>query len=156
MTLIGALALLLAASPASAAPSFDYFIGNWSCEGYFIKSKKPLASDLEFRVDPQTGQLTKRHTDRAPNSYKASESWAVESDGKGYRATIVNPGGMRWYTASGWEGDRLAWKRIGEGEPAEEFVYTRKDRATMVFEWWISRDGAPLALGDTLTCTKRG
>lgn len=141
-------------SPPTPAQVFGYFEGDWSCEGYFIRSKKPLASDFSFRFDADTGQLNKRHIDRAPNRFKAYEIWAVLSNNRGLRATIADPSGLRWYKTTGWDGDRLAWERVGEGEPVEQFVYTRKNATTMVFEWWIARDGAPIAMGDTLTCTR--
>ena len=73
--------LLVAAaeSPSAiAAPDLAYFQGNWSCEGHFVKSGKPLASDLEFSFDRDTGQLVKRHIDRAPSTYKSHEIIVID------------------------------------------------------------------------------
>jgi hypothetical protein len=145
-------ALLLANDPAQSP--FDYFVGKWSCEGYFVASKKPLASDIEFNVDSTTGQLIKRHIDRAPGQYRAAEMWTTNPDHTKFRAAITDTSGMRWYTTTGWVEDRLVWSRSGAGEPGEQFAYARKDPDTMTIEWWIARDGKPLAMGDTLTCKR--
>ena len=151
-------ASLLAAAPAAPAAidPLAYFEGAWNCAGQFEPSKKPLASTLVFRRDPDTGALLKQHADVAPATYKAAETWSFAKPAGGYRAAIADGfSGLRWYASPGWEGDRWTWTRSGAGEPGEQFVYVRAGPTTMTVEWRLSRAGAPLTLGDTLDCRKR-
>ena len=148
--------LLAAASPEPAAPDpLVYFEGAWTCAGHFEPSKKPLASTMVFRRDPDTGAVLKQHRDAAPGNYRAAETWSFAKGAGGFRAAVADGfSGLRWYASPGWEGDRWAWSRQGAGEPGEQFVYVRTGPATMTVDWMISRAGAPLVLGDTLACTK--
>jgi len=147
---------LLAAASSPAAPDpLAYFEGAWTCAGHFEPSKKPLASEMVFRRDPDTGALLKQHRDAAPGIYKAAETWSFSRVAGGFRATVADGyNGLRWYASPGWEGDRWTWSRQGAGEPAEQFVYSRTAPARMTVDWMISRAGAPIVLGDTLACTK--
>lgn len=142
---------LLAMQDTPPSP-LRYFDGSWSCEGHFIPSNRPLASDMTFR--PSIGEASaKDHQDRAPGRYHAQEVWAP-APGGGYRATIVSNAGMRWFTSPGWEGDRWTWsRRPSAGEPEERFVYVRTGDDRMDVEWWVWRNQA-LELGDVLHCDK--
>lgn len=154
--LIAGLLAAAAAAPEPAAPDpLSYFEGAWTCAGHFEPSKKPLASTLTFRRDPDTGALLKQHRDAAPGTYVAAETWSFAKTPGGFRAAIADSfSGQRWYASPGWEGDRWTWSRQGAGEPGEQFVYVRTGPTTMTVDWMISRAGAPLVLGDTLACTK--
>ena len=142
-------------APAPPPSPWSYFEGNWSCAGVFLPSNRPLASDMGFQVDPHGGALVKTHQDRAPGRYAATETWGAAPDGKTYRAVIAASGGLRWYRSDGWKGDEWTWSRLrDDSEPEEAFAYIRQDAATMVVEWRISRNGAPMTVGDRLTCRK--
>jgi len=148
---LASVALLADPSPRP----WDYFEGNWSCAGVFLPSNRPLASDISFQVDPRSGALVKSHLDRPPGRYAATETWAQAPDGKTYRASIASSVGMRWYRSDGWKGDEWIWSRLRDkDEPEEAFAFTRLDPDSMVVEWRISRNGAPLTVGDRLACHK--
>jgi hypothetical protein len=146
--------LASAALLADPAPSpWTYFEGAWGCEGVFLPSNRPLASDIAFRDDPRSGALVKDHLDRPPGRYAATETWALAPDGKTYRAGIASSGAMRWYRSEGWKGDEWTWTRQRDAaEPEEAFAFIRQDPATMIVEWRISRNGAPMTVGDRITC----
>ena len=67
---------------------------------------------------------------------------------------LSGPATMRWFTSSGWEGNRWTWSRhIAEGESEERFVYIRTSALQMDVEWWTIRSGS-LEMGDILHCRK--
>lgn len=148
------LALASVALLADPQPSpWTYFVGDWSCAGVFLPSNRPLASDIGFRIDLHSGALVKAHQDREPGRYAATETWGQAPDGKTYRAVIASGGGLRWYRSEGWKSDEWTWSRArDDGEPEEAFAFIRQDPKTMVVEWRISRNGAPIAVGDRITC----
>ncbi len=152
------LAFILASAVLATDPPpspWAYFEGQWRCEGVFLPSNRPLASDIGFQIDPHSGALVKIHQDRPPGRYAAAETWGLAPDGKSYRAVIASGGGLRWYRSEGWKGDEWVWSRQrDDGEPEEAFAFLRQDPATMVVEWRISRNGAPMTVGDRLTCRK--
>ena len=148
------LELVLALGWQEPAPApLRYFDGRWSCEGHFIPSNRPLASEMTFQ--PSLGDASVRHhQDQAPGRYEAQEIWAA-APGGGFRAAVLSsPAGMRWFTSPGWEGDRWTWSRhTGAGEPEERFVYVRVGDGRMDVEWWVSRQGG-LEPGDILHCER--
>lgn len=143
---------LQAAAPAAPSP-LAWFEGQWACEGHFIPSNRPLASDMTFHRSA-TGVLVKSHQDLAPGRYKAEETWGPSPAGV-FRASIASdPAGIRWFTSEGWDGDRWTWTRHTAGdEPAERFVYVRVSDERMDMEWWTTRP-AGLEMGDILHCSK--
>lgn len=149
----GLLLLVLQSVEPAPPPPLTYFEGRWSCEGHFIPSNRPLASDMTFRRS-ETGALIKSHQDRPPGRYAAEETWGPSPAGM-FRASIAsNPTGVRWFTSEGWSGDRWTWTRHTAGdEPAERFVYVRVDEERMDVEWWATRP-AGLELGDILHCNR--
>lgn len=153
---IAALALLAAAQPvgAPAADRFDALVGSWACRGHFIKSGSPLASRLAIERDPGTQALVVHHDDLPPTNYKSLETWTMLADGS-FRAAVASAGNMRWYTATGWQGDTLAWTRSDGAAPVDQFAYILTGPGKMRVDWSISRGGGPLTLGDTLDCARR-
>jgi hypothetical protein len=153
---IAALALLAASTQPVAAPAadrFDALVGVWICRGHFIKSGNPLASRLVIARDAGTMALVVHHDDLPPTTYKSLETWTMLADGS-FRAAVASAGNMRWYTATGWQGDTLAWTRSEGAAPIEQFAYTLTGPGKMRVDWSVSRGGGPLTLGDTLDCAR--
>ena len=139
----------------AARDDLRYFVGTWNCSGHFEPSRRPLASDMTFGVEDETGTIRKRHRDRAPGTYVATETWGRSASGGAYRAVIADRSGVRWYDSAGWLGPRWTWTRVTTGtEPAERFIYDRLAEDVMRVDWWVSRAGGPLTLGDTLECRR--
>lgn len=143
--------------PASAATpdGFDPLIGEWACEGYFVGSGRKIESVIAFARDASTGALIVRHDDSAPNVYHALEVWTSTRGVAPFRAAVANNGGMRWFHATGWADGTLTWSRPEGGEPVEQFAYSLQPDDRLQIDWMIARNGAPLTLGDRLTCVKR-
>lgn len=142
-------------SPAPAVDGFDRLIGEWACDGYFVESGRRIVSALTFTRDATTGALIVRHDDSAPNVYHAMEVWTSTRGIAPFRAAVANNGGMRWFHATGWVDGMLTWSRPEGGEPAEQFAYSFQPDGRLQVDWMIARNGAPLTLGDRLSCTKR-
>ncbi len=141
---------------APAGDGFDAMAGGWTCDGYFVKSGKKIASALDIRRDAASRALIVRHDDSAPNIYHALEIWTSTKGAPPFRAAIANEGGMRWYVSAGWIGDTLTWSRPDATKPEEQFAYTLDRVAgTLRIDWLIARDGAAPTLGDRLTCRRR-
>ena len=154
--MIAALALLAASAQpvaVSAADRFDALVGGWTCRGHFIKSGSPLASRLVITRDAGTMALVIHHDDLPPTTYKSLETWTMLADGS-FRAAVASAGNMRWYSATGWQSDTLAWTRSEGAAPVEQFAYTLTGPGKMRVDWSIARGGGPLALGDTLDCVR--
>lgn len=141
--------------PAPAADGFDPLLGEWACDGYFVESGRRIVSALAFTRDASTGALIVRHDDSAPNVYHAMEVWTSTRGVAPFRAAVANNGGMRWFHASGWTDGTLTWSRPEEEEPIEQFAYSLQSDGRLQVDWMIARNGAPLTLGDRLTCAKR-
>jgi len=153
---IAALALLAATAQPAAAPTadrFDALVGAWTCRGHFIKSGSPLASRLAIARDAGTQALVVHHDDLPPTTYNSLETWTMLADGS-FRAAVASAGNMRWYSATGWQGDTLAWTRSESAAPVEQFAYTLTGPGRMRVDWSVSRGGGPLTLGDTLDCAR--
>jgi hypothetical protein len=145
-----------AAATHQQADAMAYFAGRWRCSGHFEPSMKPLASMMEFSADLDADIMIKHHRDQPPGQYVADEFWGYARGAGVFRATIADTSnGVRWYVSRGWEGDKWIWSRERvSGEPPERFDYTKVSDDRMQVEWWRSRAGAPLAVGDMLTCDR--
>lgn len=140
---------------ALAPDGFDPLIGGWACAGYFVGSGRRIESALAFTRDAGTGALVVRHDDSAPNVYHALEVWTSTRGAAPFRAAVANDGGMRWFHAAGWTDGTLTWSRPEEGPPVEQFAYSLQPGGQLQVDWLIARNGAPITLGDRLTCRKR-
>lgn len=144
-----------ASAQARGDDGFDPLVGRWTCDGYFVKSGKKIASLVEISRDAPSRALIVRHDDSAPNVYHALELWTSTAGAAPFRAAIANESGMRWYVSAGWIGDRLAWSRPDGANPEEQFIYILDPAAgTFQIDWLIARNGGTPTLGDRLTCRR--
>ncbi|GAA4501802.1 hypothetical protein [Gluconacetobacter tumulicola] len=133
------------------APPFPQIEGSWSCEGYFVRNKRPIASDISITRDAGSGALVLHHDDRPPGPYHSLEVWSNGKDGS-LKSSISDVYGMRWFAARGWDGKALKWDRTEGGAVIEQFTYAFGDANTLKVDWAVSHNGSPLTIGDTLTC----
>jgi hypothetical protein len=104
-----------------------FYSGDWSGRGQFA-SGRPIEADVSFRPELDGQWLQYRHTDRAPNSYKALGMWGIESATRKLTMTLNDSGGgARTFTSDGWTGGALTFARTVSNEPLREerFVFTR-------------------------------
>lgn len=125
--------------------------GNWSCEGYFIRNKRPISADMSITHDVRSGALVLHHDDRAPGSYHSLEVWSASKDGS-LKSAISDAYGMRWFTSHDWDGRSLKLNRIEDGTVVEQFSYEFRDTNTFKIDWAVSRNGNRLTTGDTILC----
>jgi len=156
-----ALALLLAGGICSAAESalpirvMAPLLGSWKCEGVFPASGKRIASTLRLESSLGGAVVLKHHDDLPPSTYRALETWAYDAKAGQFRAAVVDgSGGMRLFSAPGWEGDTLTWTSAPDVQPAQKFIYVREAGGALRVDWQIMR-GNQFVVGDTLTCKRQ-
>jgi hypothetical protein len=146
------------ASPAHMEALTSYFSGLWAGSGQFSNGKA-IEADVEFR--PELGQqwLSYRHTDRAPNRYQALGLWGWNNNsGKLEMSVADNFGGLRQFSAPGWDGHELVFSRsnaAGSSLTAERFVFTRETDNSFKMRYEVSKDGLEWRLGDWLLFQRR-
>jgi len=136
--------------------AMDALIGHWQCDGVFPASGKTIASTMRFETDLGGSAVLKHHDDTSPPaSYHAVEAWGYDAKAQRFNATILDSfGGARRFSSDGWQGDTLAWTSAPELQPAQRFVYVRKDAGILRVDWEIMREGH-FVVGDTLTCKRQ-
>ncbi len=161
MRALAPIALLLICGACMAAErtlpirAMDPLLGSWACQGVFPASGKVIASTMHLASELGGAGVLKRHDDLPPSSYRALEIWAYDAKTLQFRASVVDgSGGVRQFSASGWDGDTLTWTSAPDVQPAQKFVYVRQPQGTLRVDWQIMRDGR-FVLGDTLTCKRQ-
>jgi hypothetical protein len=145
-------------SLSDALEPLAFFTGQWTCEGTFIKSGKPIASQLRFEPALDGAWLQLRADDLPPNRFHALELWGFDSKAKQFKNFIFdNFGGARLFTSSGWAGDTLTWSGdvlSGKPESDQQFVFERKSPSAFAVTWQVRSPGQDWTVGDRLTCNR--
>jgi hypothetical protein len=156
-------------SAQSAAPSavsslksevepLSFFLGQWSCEGEFPATKKPISSRVAATASLDGSWLLFRWDDIAPNQFHALEMWGYDKDAKQFTNFIFdNFGPARLFHSPGWESDKLIWTGDALVSPPnlnQRFLIERKPPNSFVISWQMHKPGADWATGDRLTCTR--
>ena len=113
-----------------------FFSGDWRGAGHFA-SGKAIEADVNFALDLDGQWLRYRHTDRAPNRYKALGMWGIDSTSGALTMTVNdNFGGARSFTSSGWADGAVTFTRVAPATKEERFIFQRlaADRFTMRYE----------------------
>lgn len=155
--------LAQATSTPAAQPRFEppvpvpadlasFFTGEWSGRGQFA-SGRPIEADVSFHPELDGQWLQYRHTDRAPNKYKALGMWGIETASHKLVMTLNDSSGTaRAFTSDGWAGGALTFARTVSREPLREerFSFTRlsDNSFRMVFE--VRADDKPWRMIDQL------
>ena len=83
-----------------------FFVGQWSCDGEFTASKKPISSHIAAAPDLDGAWLALRWDDNDPNVFHALELWGFDKTAKRFtNHTHDNFGGVRFFNSPGWDGD---------------------------------------------------
>lgn len=172
LPVISALFCIVAIAPAlngqSQTPSsvlkpelqpLSYFIGQWSCQGEFVATKKPISSRVSVSSDLDGSWLAFRWDDNAPNVFHALELWGFDKSANHFMNFIHdNFGGVRLFTAPGWGGETLTWTGNALPHPSlgERFVIERNSPKQFVISWEVHKPQAQQwTVGDRLTCRQQ-
>ena len=135
-----------------------YFEGSWSCDGVFVGSGKPIASNLGFSAELEGAWLTVHSDDVPPNRFHARELWGFDKKAKQFSNFIFdNFGGARLFTSPGWEGDKLIWTGgaiANTAPPDQRFIFQKASPEEMVVSWEVRKPQGDWVVGDRLTCRK--
>ncbi|HLN98198.1 MAG TPA: DUF1579 family protein [Pyrinomonadaceae bacterium] len=131
----------------------EFFIGQWSGAGEFSNARK-IEADVSFSADLDNQWLNYRHTDRAPNKYKATGMWGFDRDSERFLMLVTdNFGGARLFVSDGWLDGRIVFNsaRLLAVSPMQErFTFARESANTFRMTYETSRDGNTWRLGDYL------
>jgi hypothetical protein len=142
-----------------------FFSGEWAGAGEFASGKK-IEADVSFSPDLDNQWLVYRHTDRAPNSYKALGMWGDEYASKKFIMVINdNFGGARLFSSEGWHDGKIVFLRQNTLAPQtgaaaqsgnqERFTFERQTDETFKMTYEVSKDGANWRMGDYLIFKKK-
>jgi hypothetical protein len=135
----------------------SFFSGDWTGRGQFA-SGRPIEADASFRLELDGQWLQYRHTDRAPNSYKALGMWGIESATRKLVMTLNDSGGgARNFTSEGWNDGALTFVRTVSAEPLleERFVFTRLSERSFRMAYEVRKGEQPWRMIDALTFERR-
>lgn len=129
-----------------------FFTGEWSGRGQFA-SGRPIEADVSFRPELDGQWLQYRHTDRAPNRYKALGMWGIETASHKLVMTLNDSSGTaRTFASDGWTDGSIVFARTVSQDPLREerFTFSRlsDNSFRMVFE--VRADGKPWRMIDQL------
>jgi hypothetical protein len=148
------------AEPPTRVPSdlAEFFSGDWSGKGQFA-SGRPIEADVSLRLELDGQWLQYRHTDRAPNSYKALGMWGIESATRKLVMTLNDSGGgARSFGSDGWTGGVLTFVRTISAEPLREerFVFTRLSENSFRMAYEVHAGEQPWRMIDQLVFERVG
>lgn len=165
LLLVFALPVICAAQQKSAPPIrlpddlVKFLSGEWTGQGEFASGKK-IEADVSFSVDLDGQWLMYRHTDRAPNKYKAVGMWGFERSGRFIMTVNDNFGGARRFSSDGWINGKVVFETIlDDATPAstikERFTFERQDADTFKMTYETSQDAKTWRLGDYLVFKRK-
>lgn len=137
-----------------------FFSGEWSGAGEFADGKK-IEADASFMPDLDNQWLAYRHTDRAPNKYKAFGMWGFEYTSKKFVMTVTdNFGGARLFSSDGWMDGKIIFLKNSaislqasdtkQPERRERFTFEKQNNDEFKMTYEVSPDGKVWKLGDYL------
>ena len=146
--------LAILAALALTSP-FAAFEGQWDCSGKMARSGKPISSMIDMATDPVSGIFIVRHDDRPPMSYHSLETWTLDPLDRSVQAAVTDlQSGLRVFRSPLPTEGQFVFSRSAQGLVIEEFRYSLKSSEALQVDWSISRSGAALALGDSLSCAR--
>lgn len=130
-----------------------FFGGEWSGKGAFA-SGRPIEAEVSFTPELDGQWLQYRHTDRAPNSYKALGLWGTESGSRKLVMTVNdNGGGARTFASEGWQDGKVVFVRTISSEPLREerFVFERTSSDSFHMAYEVHAGDKPWRMIDQLS-----
>jgi hypothetical protein len=141
----------------SELSQFTNWVGQWHCDGKFIKSGKPISSTLRFSSALQGRWIEMQQDDLPPNRFHAIEYWGYDDKAKTFTATVFDNFNetSRVFEANPISNGVLTWSRDVAGGPisAEQFLFENAD-GKLKITYQVMKDGS-WAVGDVLTCTRQ-
>lgn len=135
---------------------FDGWLGQWRCEGKFIKSGKPISSTLRLSSALQGRWIEMQQDDLPPNRFHALEYWGYDEKAGKFTATVFDNfnATSRVFEAKPITNGMLTWNRDITGGPAsaEQFLFDNAD-SKLKITYQVMKDGS-WAVGDVLTCSR--
>lgn len=131
----------------------SFFSGDWSGRGQFA-SGRPIEADVSFHPELDGQWLQYRHTDRAPNRYKALGMWGIESTSRKLVMTLNDSSGSaRTFTSDGWNDGGVIFMRTISAEPLREerFVFKRLSDQSFHMAYEVRAGEQPWRMVDQLT-----
>lgn len=153
-----ALSASLPALAADAPPVLNeemaaFFSGNWSGAGEFANGRK-IEADASFQRELDGRWLLYRHTDKAPNKYKALGLWGYEAaSGKLLMTVNDSFGGARRFESEGWADGKVVFLKPAGAAPGarhERFTFERLAPQRFKMSYESSADGTTWRLVDHL------
>jgi hypothetical protein len=135
----------------------SFFTGEWSGRGQFA-SGRPIEADVSFHPELDGQWLQYRHTDRAPNSYKALGMWGIENSSRKLVMTLNDSGGgARTFTSGGWGDGSVIFVRTISTDPLREerFVFRRIGDQSFHMAYEVHAGEQPWRMIDQLTFERR-
>src|SRR5262249_6906101 len=107
-----------------------------------------------FTTELDNQKLLYRHTDRAPNRYKALGTWGYERDtGKFVMVVEDNFGGSRRFESDGWVNGKIIFLKdvpLSASNFPERFTFERQTGSTFKMTYEAKRNGQDWKMGDYL------
>jgi hypothetical protein len=135
----------------------NFFTGEWSGRGQFA-SGRPIEADVSFQPELDGQWLQYRHTDRAPNSYRALGMWGIENGTRKLVMTLNDSGGgVRTFTSEGWNDGSVIFVRTISVDPLREerFVFKRIAEHSFHMAYEVHAGEQPWRMIDQLTFERR-
>jgi hypothetical protein len=144
--------------PDSLPPLARFLVGTWRCNGG-TPAGRVLTSEVHFSTTLGDHFLESTHRDDPPGRYMSTSLWPTKSGTPLSTVIYDNFGGSRRFSTGAWSPDSLTWVRDTTEADArmETFTYRRVDDSRYWYGWHVRRaPGAPMVLGDSATCNRRG
>lgn len=131
------------------------FLGTRHCSGTFLKSGKAIGATETFSAELSGYWLVMNHTDDAPNSFDAMETWGYDTDKKLFVAHVYdNFSGTREYTSPGWDGTKLVWTNVAAANgKRDRFVFEQEAKGAYRYTYELSNDDNNWTGVDSLLCS---
>lgn len=140
------------------ADLIDFFAGEWSGQGEFASGKK-IEADISFTVELDNYWLLFRHTDRAPNKYKALGMWGYNRETGQFIMTVENNfGGSILFVSNGWTNGKIIFLKENQSETSifpERFTYEKQTDKSFKMTFENMKDGKTWKMGDYLVFTRK-
>jgi len=136
----------------------SFFTGTWSGTGQFANGKT-IEADVTFTVATDSSCLISMYADRAPNRYKASAVFGIESSTGKFSAQFLNNfTGLKDFTSDGWRDGKIVLANQedykGRGTLYQQFIYEKIDGDHFKATYMYGMDRSKLKEGDHLIFTR--
>ena len=134
-------------------------MGDWHCDGKFVKSGAAISSTIRFSPALDGRWIEMRQDDLPPNRYHAVAFWGYDVKRSKFTATLFDnfTDAPRQFDAGEISNGRLTLNRSVAGNPrisAEQFVFEFSSGKLKVIYQGMPSGNKEWAVGDMLTCAR--